>query len=80
MEEKLDQIFKYATSVKGVKEVHKLRARVIGNKIVGDMHVLVDPKLTVQEGHNISEDVYNIIHRELGANIIIHLEPYEKQM
>ena len=79
-EEKLDQIYKYATSIKGVKEVHKLRARVIGNRIVGDMHVLVDPKLTVLEGHNISEDVLNIIQRELGANIIIHLEPYEKQM
>jgi divalent metal cation (Fe/Co/Zn/Cd) transporter len=74
----LDQIHKLANSIQGVKEVHKLRARMIGNRIVGDMHVLVDPNLTIKEGHDISENVLNILQRELEANIVVHLEPYEK--
>lgn len=76
-EKKLLAIRNLATSVEGVKEVHKLRARMIGNKIVGDMHVLVDPLLSVRQGHKISEEVYDVIQRNLGANIIVHLEPYE---
>ena len=75
----LDQIYELATSIKGVREVHKLRARIIGNRIVGDMHVLVDPNLTIREGHDISENVLNILQRELEANIIVHLEPYKKK-
>ncbi len=78
-EKKLKQIYDLTTSIKGVKEAHKLRARMIGNKIVGDIHVLVDPRLSVQEGHEISENVNSILQRELGANIIIHIEPYEKK-
>lgn len=78
-EKKLDQIFELATSIKGVKEAHKLRARMIGNKVVGDLHILVDSRLSIREGHGISENVYDIIQRELGANIIIHLEPYKKK-
>ncbi|MFX1516703.1 MAG: cation diffusion facilitator family transporter [Promethearchaeota archaeon] len=75
----LDQIYELATSIKGVREVHKLRARIIGNRIVGDMHVLVDPNLTVQEGHDISDNILNILQRELEANIVVHLEPYKEK-
>jgi divalent metal cation (Fe/Co/Zn/Cd) transporter len=75
----IDQMYELATSIKGVKEVHKLRARMIGSRIVGDMHVLVDPKITVQEGHDISENVSNILQQELEANIVVHLEPYEEK-
>ncbi len=78
-EKELELILDLATSVEGVKEVHKIRARMIRSRVVGDMHVLVDPDLSVREGHGISEKVFDIIQRKLGANIIIHLEPYEQK-
>lgn len=76
-EKKLDQIHDLAISINGVKEVHKLRARIVGNQIVGDIHILVDPQLSVVEGHGISEEVHKTIQSNLGARIIVHLEPYE---
>lgn len=78
-EKELKLINNLATSVEGVKEVHKIRARMIRSRIVGDMHVLVDPELSIRQGHKISEEVFDIIQRNLGANIIIHLEPYERK-
>lgn len=73
----LELIYNLATSVDSVKEAHKLRARTIRNKIVGDIHILVDPELSVRQGHAISETVSDLIQRKTGANIIIHLEPFE---
>ena len=76
--EDLEAIYNYAMSVDNVKEAHKLRARTISNKIVGDMHILVDPELSVRQGHAISETVSDLIERKTGAKIIIHLEPFER--
>ncbi|MHA1237389.1 MAG: cation diffusion facilitator family transporter, partial [Candidatus Hodarchaeales archaeon] len=50
--EMLDSIHSVANSVSGVKEVHLIRARYLQGGCVGDMHVLVDPDLTVREGHD----------------------------
>ncbi|MHA1444285.1 MAG: cation transporter dimerization domain-containing protein [Candidatus Hodarchaeales archaeon] len=40
------------------------------------MHVLVDPDLTVREGHDISEAVALRLKEELKVLMIIHLEPF----
>ena len=74
--EMLDSIFSLAMSVSGVKEVHLIRARYLQGGTVGDMHVLVDPDLTVREGHEISERVNSLLQDELNVSMIIHLEPF----
>jgi cation diffusion facilitator family transporter len=78
-EEIQNQIYSISSSVEGVKEVHFLRARLIQNRIIGDVHILVDPDLTVREGHLISETVSVKLENQLGAKIIIHLEPYDEE-
>ncbi|MFW9779676.1 MAG: cation diffusion facilitator family transporter [Candidatus Heimdallarchaeota archaeon] len=70
------EILSLAGSIKGVREVHSLRARYNGKIVVGDVHVLVDPEISVRKGHTISEAVYDILHEKLGARIVVHLEPY----
>jgi len=68
-----------AQTVTGVKEVHGLRSRKLGSKIMVDLHVLVDPNISVRAGHDISEKV----KEELIANgpdvfdVVVHLEPWD---
>ena len=61
----------------GVKNCHAVRARKMGSKVEMDLHVTVDPNLTVEAGHNIATDVK---HRILAADdsvqqVIVHIEP-----
>ncbi|MFW9854365.1 MAG: cation diffusion facilitator family transporter [Candidatus Thorarchaeota archaeon] len=70
------KILSLAGSIEGVREAHNLRARYNGKIIIGDLHVLVDPEISVRKGHAISEAVYDKLQAELGARIVIHLEPY----
>jgi cation diffusion facilitator family transporter len=75
-QEFLDSICKLAMDVPGVREVHFIRARYLQGGAIGDMHVLVDPDLTVREGHTISELVATRLEEELKVSMIIHLEPF----
>jgi divalent metal cation (Fe/Co/Zn/Cd) transporter len=43
--------------ISGVNSVHSLRTRKIGSAISADVHVQVDPFLSVSEGHIISVSV-----------------------
>ncbi len=63
----------------GVRDLHALRARKSGGKIVADVHVLVDPLLTVHEGHEIATKVRRRIFQEDPdvIEVIVHIEPYE---
>jgi cation diffusion facilitator family transporter len=72
----LKAIEKIAMDVEGVREVHLIRARYLQQGIIGDMHILVDPMLTVLEGHRISEVVASRLKEELKVSMIVHLEPF----
>lgn len=73
------RIDRLARSVPGVRDVHRIRARRIGSSFLVDLHVLVQPELTVRAGHDISEAV----QRELMdrgpeiVDVVVHLEPHE---
>jgi cation diffusion facilitator family transporter len=75
-EEVLVAIHSLAMEVSGVKEVHLIRARLIQGGYMGDLHILVDPSLSVLEGHQISEKVASRLKQEHKASMIVHLEPY----
>ena len=66
-------------SVPGVKGWHRIRTRVVGREVFMDLHVLVDPQLSVIEGHDICNQVERAIknHIERPINIVIHCEPEE---
>ncbi len=78
-EKEINQILELAYSINGVKEVHRPRLRKIGREISGDIHVLVDPAISVQKGHEIIEEVITLLQLELGANINVRMEPYNDQ-
>jgi cation diffusion facilitator family transporter len=76
-----NMIKKIAFSVAGVKEVHAIRTRIFGSNLQVDLHILVDPNISVRKGHDISEEVKKqLISR--GPNIldvVVHLEPYDSK-
>lgn len=79
-QEVADRIQRYVTEHKDVQEVHAIRSRRAGNATFIDFHLLVQPDLTVREGHDIAKDfkarLVNESHEML--DVIIHVEPYEK--
>ncbi|MEE8470398.1 MAG: cation diffusion facilitator family transporter [Dehalococcoidia bacterium] len=67
-------------SVVGVRSAHRLRTRLVGREVFMDVHVRVDPQLSVAEGHRICSVVENAIARstERTINIVVHCEPEGK--
>ncbi len=70
-----------ASATPGVLDVHAIRTRHIGSGIEVDLHVLVDPTLTVEEGHGISEEVKRRLIDYVSdvVDVVVHLEPYEEE-
>ena len=61
---------------------HALRTRKLGSELFIDVHVLVDPALSVQKSHDISIKIEGKIKKELfrPSNILIHVEPDIEKM
>src|SRR5213596_677278 len=66
-----------ATSVPGVVEVEKCRARKMGLDFYVDLHVGVDGKMSVHEGHEIAHRVKSAIQQSDSrvADVLVHIEP-----
>jgi len=73
------KIEKIAKEVKGVRNIHKCRTRFVGNGVQVDLHVLVDPFISVREGHDVGTDVKNELMCQCQniVDVIVHLEPDE---
>lgn len=76
------RILDIAHQVEGVRDVHDLRTRRLGDNLDIDIHILVDPDLTVQRGHDICNRVAERLLAEKDlhiADILTHLEPWNEQ-
>jgi cation diffusion facilitator family transporter len=67
---------KLLMSTPGVRDVHELRTRKMGDFALVDAHILVDPLISVSEGHYIAESARSRLltdNRVLDA--LIHVDP-----
>jgi cation diffusion facilitator family transporter len=66
-----------AVTVPGVMAVEKLFARKTGLQYHVDLHIEVDPTMTVMASHGIAADVRSALKRELPwvADVLVHVEP-----
>jgi cation diffusion facilitator family transporter len=66
-----------ATAVAGVRGVEKLLVRKTGMEYLVDIHVEVNPEMTVREGHAIAHAVKDRIVRQLVPvrDVLVHIEP-----
>ena len=65
------------SEIKGVNSVHTLRTRKVGHKKSADVHVQVNPFLSVSEGHIISVSVERVAKgciEELD-DVTVHIDP-----
>lgn len=74
----LQQIRAAALSVPGALGVEKCYARKTGLKYHVDLHLEVDPAMTVQHSHSIAEQVRTQIRKDLDwvADVLVHVEPH----
>ncbi len=71
------KIYRMATSLPGVIGAHALRTRNAGSAIWADIHITVDPDMTVREGHDLSHQVRDLlVDSDLNiVDVVVHLEP-----
>lgn len=74
--EEIGRIEATVRAVDGVREVHKLRTRRMGDWAVVDMHVEVDAHLSVSEGHYIAEQITaQVQEAHRVAECTVHVDP-----
>ncbi len=73
----IDDLREHVLEVSGANGYHEFRARRVGDRIEVDLHLLVPPKLTVEEAHQVARRVKLAIrqaHPEV-LNVLVHIEP-----
>lgn len=75
-----ERIRHIAESVEGVDRVEKCLVRQMGHQFYADMHVEVDPQMTVQHSHEIAHDVKDRIRTQIPRvrDVLVHIEPSRK--
>ncbi len=73
----IEEVRAVAFSVEGVITLHKCYVRKMGFDFFVDLHVLVDAKITVREGHAIGHAVKDAIRKANPriTDALIHVEP-----
>lgn len=73
------EILAVARSVDGVQGIDKVLARKSGLQYHIDLHIEVDPALTVAQSHAIGGHVRATLRRDLSwvADVLVHVEPKE---
>ncbi len=63
-------------AIEGVEGVHLLRSRQMGEDVLLDAHVIVDPRITVSEGHSIADAVRDelVIRFDGGMDVLVHID------
>jgi len=75
--ETCSKIKKLAMGVEGVEGIKSLKTRTFGHRIYVDLEILVNENLTVKEGHQIAEDVHDILENKIDniKHCMVHVEP-----
>jgi cation diffusion facilitator family transporter len=75
--EMIERIRQIAQSVEGVEAVEKCLVRKMGYQYYVDMHIEVDPRMSVQRSHEIAHEVKDRIRERLRniRDVLIHIEP-----
>lgn len=80
--ERIELIKQTINNVPGVQQLHTLRTRYMGGNALVDVHIQVEPKLSVSEGHYISDNVrQSLIHNiDEVADVMVHIDPEDDEV
>jgi cation diffusion facilitator family transporter len=73
----IEHIKKVAATIPGVERVEKCFVRKMGYRFYADMHLEVDPQMTVVRSHEIAHAVKDKVRAEIPAvrDVLVHIEP-----
>lgn len=74
----LEKIRTVAISTSGVCDIEKIHARKSGLDYLVEIHVCVDPAMTVYDSHALGHEVQKKLFAEVEriSNVIVHIEPH----
>ncbi|NGM61875.1 cation transporter [Sphingobacterium sp. SGG-5] len=75
----VDKIKQKSLQVHGVIDTEKCFVRKIGMSFIVDIHAVVDPHLSVREGHAIAHALKDYLMDQIPSisNVFVHVEPFE---
>ncbi len=77
----VDEVKKISLTVSGVKDSHMVRSRKTPRGYFIDMHLLLDPNISLGKAHEIADEVERKIKETIKsfgiADLVIHMEPYD---
>lgn len=70
-------VIEVALSLPGVKDCHAVRSRAAGGTVLVDLHIHVDPNMTVARAHELTHAVESAIRVRFPTvqDVVIHTEP-----
>ncbi len=75
--EEVDSIRQTLIDTSGVESLHELRTRRMAHRALVDAHILVDPRISVSEGHSIAERARGRVLKSHPAvsDVLVHVDP-----
>lgn len=80
-EDRVKAIEEIIVGTPGVRSLHMLRTRRMGPDALADVHIQVAPRLSVSEGHQISEAVRLCLVTEIEelTDVTVHIDPEDDE-
>lgn len=74
--EEVEAIRQTLLNTHGVRSLHELRTRKMADNALVDAHIIVDPKISVSEGHYIAEAARHAVLRNHHVlDVMVHIDP-----
>lgn len=76
------QVEEAAARVEGVKSVHNMSNVYSGGKLHITLHAMVEPRLSLKEAHDISENIEKNLKQQVHdvETVTVHIEPYAPRL
>jgi cation diffusion facilitator family transporter len=78
----ISEITRAINRVDGVVKIHQLRNRKMGSDLLIDVHILVEPWISVSEGHQIAQRVHYSLMTNIDhvKDVIVHVDPEDDEL
>jgi cation diffusion facilitator family transporter len=74
--EEVEAIRQTLLNIHGVRGLHELRTRKMADNALVDAHIMVDPKISVSEGHYIAESArHAVLKNHHVMDVMVHIDP-----
>ena len=75
-EKEVEAIRQTLLNTHGVRGLHELRTRKMADNALVDAHIMVDPKISVSEGHYIAESArHAVLSNHHVMDVMVHIDP-----